>query len=124
MNKNTNNQHFTRLPLSTPRTNITKMVKTHAKQNEYSYMILNPAEMTAEKDQKKAAQKCFDSVGLDPDSYRIGLTKASNFPTDFFHLFDFCSLLSSNSDLSMTLVYALLLYTFLLPNDHSYLSWI
>lgn len=39
-------------------------------------MILAPAEMTAEKDQKKAAQKCFDSVGLDPDSYRIGHTKA------------------------------------------------
>lgn len=41
-----------------------------------SYMILAPAEMTAEKDQKKAAQKCFDAVGLDPDSYRIGHTKA------------------------------------------------
>lgn len=39
-------------------------------------MILAPAVMTAEKDQKKAAQKCFDSVGLDPDSYRIGHTKA------------------------------------------------
>lgn len=39
-------------------------------------MILAPAEMTAEKDQKKAAQKCFDVVGLDPDMYRIGHTKA------------------------------------------------
>lgn len=39
-------------------------------------MILAPAEMTAEKDQKKAAQKCFDAVGLDPDMYRIGHTKA------------------------------------------------
>lgn len=39
-------------------------------------MILAPALMTAEKDPKKAAQKCFDSVGLDSDSYRIGHTKA------------------------------------------------
>ncbi|XP_031624288.1 myosin heavy chain, muscle isoform X20 [Contarinia nasturtii] len=39
------------------------------------YMIIAPAIMTAEKDQKKAAQKCFDSVGLDPDMYRIGHTK-------------------------------------------------
>lgn len=40
-------------------------------------MIIAPAIMTNEKDQKKAAQKCFDSVGLDPDFYRIGHTKAS-----------------------------------------------
>lgn len=40
-------------------------------------MILAPAAMTAEKDQKKAAQKCFDEVALDPDMYRIGHTKAS-----------------------------------------------
>ena len=33
--------------------------------------------MTAEKDPKIAAAKCFDSIGLDPDSYRIGHTKAS-----------------------------------------------
>lgn len=44
-------------------------------------MILAPAIMTAEKDQKKAAQKCFESIGLDPDSYRIGHTKASITPT-------------------------------------------
>lgn len=42
-------------------------------------MILAPAVMTAEKDQKKAAQKCFDAVGLDPDMYRIGHTKARYF---------------------------------------------
>lgn len=40
-------------------------------------MILAPAIMTAEKDPKIAAAKCFDSIGLDPDSYRIGHTKAS-----------------------------------------------
>lgn len=46
------------------------------------------------------------------------------FSTEFFHSFDFCSHLSSISVLSMALLYALLLHTFLLPNDHSYLSWI
>ncbi|XP_012254775.1 myosin heavy chain, muscle isoform X11 [Athalia rosae] len=39
------------------------------------YMILAPAIMTAEKDPKIAAAKCFESIGLDPDSYRIGHTK-------------------------------------------------
>lgn len=39
-------------------------------------MILNPAAMTAEKDPKKAAAKCFESIALDPESYRIGHTKA------------------------------------------------
>lgn len=52
-------------------------------------MILAPAIMTAEKDQKKAAQKCFDSVGLDPDSYRIGHTKA-RILFDFILSFDIC----------------------------------
>lgn len=41
-----------------------------------SYMILAPALMTNEKDPKKAAAKCFESIGLDPESYRIGHTKA------------------------------------------------
>uniref|UniRef100_T1GWF3 Myosin motor domain-containing protein n=1 Tax=Megaselia scalaris TaxID=36166 RepID=T1GWF3_MEGSC len=40
------------------------------------YMILDPAQMTKEKDPKKAAGKCLESVGLDPDMYRIGHTKA------------------------------------------------
>lgn len=39
-------------------------------------MIIAPAEMTAAKDQKVAAQKCFDACQLDPDMYRIGHTKA------------------------------------------------
>ncbi|XP_023245663.1 myosin heavy chain, muscle isoform X24 [Copidosoma floridanum] len=39
------------------------------------YMILAPAAMAAEAEPKKAAQACFDSIGLDPDSYRIGHTK-------------------------------------------------
>lgn len=39
------------------------------------YMILAPAAMANEPDPKKAAQKCFDEVGLDPDMYRIGHTK-------------------------------------------------
>jgi len=40
-------------------------------------MILAPAIMTAEKDPKVAAAKCLESVQLDPESYRIGHTKAS-----------------------------------------------
>lgn len=39
-------------------------------------MILAPATMTAEKDPKEAARKCLEEVGLDPESYRIGHTKA------------------------------------------------
>ncbi|XP_044596093.1 myosin heavy chain, muscle isoform X8 [Cotesia glomerata] len=39
------------------------------------YMILAPQAMTEETDPKKAAQKCFDACGLDPDLYRIGHTK-------------------------------------------------
>lgn len=48
-------------------------------------MLLAPAEMTAAKNQKDAAQKCFDAVGLDPDMYRIGHTKARYF-TQLFPL--------------------------------------
>lgn len=39
-------------------------------------MILAPATMAAESDPKEAARKCLEEVGLDPDSYRIGHTKA------------------------------------------------
>lgn len=53
-------------------------------------MIIAPQIMTNEKDQKKAAQKCFDSVGLDPDMYRIGHTKARIF-FDLYFLCYFCS---------------------------------
>lgn len=45
-----------------------------------SYMILAPATMAAEKDPKEAARKCLEEVGLDPDSYRIGHTKARVLP--------------------------------------------
>uniref|UniRef100_A0A1A9VH37 Myosin motor domain-containing protein n=1 Tax=Glossina austeni TaxID=7395 RepID=A0A1A9VH37_GLOAU len=40
------------------------------------YMILAPAIMAAEKQPKKAAEKCLESVGLYADLYRIGHTKA------------------------------------------------
>lgn len=53
-------------------------------------MILAPALMTSEKDPKKAAAKCFDSIGLDPESYRIGHTKASKLPELLFFFFFFC----------------------------------
>ncbi|XP_011647046.1 myosin heavy chain, muscle isoform X30 [Pogonomyrmex barbatus] len=39
------------------------------------YMILAPATMAAHSDPKVAAAKCFEEIGLDPDSYRIGHTK-------------------------------------------------
>ncbi|XP_043518712.1 myosin heavy chain, muscle isoform X11 [Frieseomelitta varia] len=39
------------------------------------YMILAPAAMAAETDPKKAAARCFEEIGLDPDMYRIGHTK-------------------------------------------------
>uniref|UniRef100_A0AAG5DSD3 Myosin heavy chain n=1 Tax=Anopheles atroparvus TaxID=41427 RepID=A0AAG5DSD3_ANOAO len=39
------------------------------------YKILAPAQMDAESEGKKAAEKCFEAIGLDPDSYRIGHTK-------------------------------------------------
>ena len=60
----------------------------------FSYMILAPATMQAESDPKIAASKCLEEVGLDPDSYRIGHTKASRLiparpPTLFlFHIFE------------------------------------
>lgn len=40
-------------------------------------MILAPATMAAETDPKVAAAKCLQEVELDPESYRIGHTKAS-----------------------------------------------
>ncbi|XP_062547760.1 myosin heavy chain, muscle-like [Armigeres subalbatus] len=39
------------------------------------YLILAPAAMTAETEPKKSAEKCFEAIQLDPDSYRIGHTK-------------------------------------------------
>lgn len=41
-------------------------------------MILAPAVMAAESDPKQAAAKCLAEVQLDPESYRIGHTKASS----------------------------------------------
>lgn len=40
-------------------------------------MILAPATMAAEPDPKTSAAKCLQEVQLDPESYRIGHTKAS-----------------------------------------------
>ena len=61
-------------------------------------MILAPAAMAAETDPKKAAARCFEEIGLDPDMYRIGHTKASckssnrlNFFLDFIPSFS-CSI--------------------------------
>lgn len=41
------------------------------------YMILAPATMAAESDPKLSAAKCLEEIQLDPESYRIGHTKAS-----------------------------------------------
>lgn len=40
-------------------------------------MILAPATMAAEPDPKTSAAKCLQEIQLDPESYRIGHTKAS-----------------------------------------------
>lgn len=45
------------------------------------YMILAPAIMAAESDPKIAAAKCLEEIKLDPESYRIGHTKARNIPS-------------------------------------------
>lgn len=37
--------------------------------------------MTNEEDPKVAAKICFDTIGLDPDLYRIGHTKAREIPS-------------------------------------------
>jgi hypothetical protein len=41
-----------------------------------SYLILAPAKIKAESEEKKAAQACFEEIQLDPDRYRLGHTKA------------------------------------------------
>lgn len=45
----------------------------------FSYLILAPAAMQAEKDIKKAAGICLETVKLDPEMYRLGHTKARTF---------------------------------------------
>lgn len=44
-----------------------------------SYLILAPGPMQAEKDLKKGAGICLESVALDPEMYRLGHTKARIF---------------------------------------------
>lgn len=44
--------------------------------NPYSYKILNPKAVDAEKDPKKIAQVVLDAVSLDAELYRLGNTKA------------------------------------------------
>lgn len=40
------------------------------------YKILNPAAVAKESDPKKSAGLVLESTGLDPDTYRLGHTKA------------------------------------------------
>lgn len=42
----------------------------------FSYKILNPKGVDAEKDPKKIAQVVLDAVSLDAELYRLGNTKA------------------------------------------------
>lgn len=63
--------------------------------------------MTNEKDPKLSAKVCFDSIGLDPDLYRIGHTKASSEPQSSFWIFGPCldSLTPTQVTISLTLVF-------------------
>lgn len=45
----------------------------------FSYLILAPGPMQTEKDIKKAAGICLESVKLDPENYRLGHTKARKY---------------------------------------------
>lgn len=51
-----------------------------------SYSILAPAKMNSEKDLKKAAEACLDSVSLDPELFRLGHTKARMILNTFHHV--------------------------------------
>lgn len=46
-------------------------------------MILAPATMASESNPKEAARKCLEEVELDPESYRIGHTKARDKQTPY-----------------------------------------
>lgn len=41
-----------------------------------SYKILNPSAVDKESDPKKIAEVILDSTGLDPETFRLGHTKA------------------------------------------------
>lgn len=49
-------------------------------------MILAPATMASEPDPKTSAAKCLLEIQLDPESYRIGHTKASSRKLSFLLL--------------------------------------
>lgn len=60
--------------------------------------------MANEEDPKKAAKGCFDSIGLDPELYRIGHTKARYFAlcefspfSQYFHLKSYLNSLMSRT---------------------------
>lgn len=57
-----------------------------------SYQILAPALMQTEKDVKKAAGGCLDSIKLDPDLYRLGHTKVNHLNTISWKNLIFCPL--------------------------------
>jgi hypothetical protein len=68
----------------------------------FSYKILNPKAVELEKDPKKIAGVILDAVKLDPESFRLGNTKACN-PVSFclikrriLDVFLFCDLFLSN----------------------------
>lgn len=56
--------------------------------------------MANEKDDKKAAQGCFDNIGLDPELYRIGHTKARYFGPLFCEFLQNLSIIFSHYTLA------------------------
>jgi hypothetical protein len=55
----------------------------------FSYLILAPGPMQNEKDIKKAAGICLESVALDPEMYRLGHTKARTFFNLIYEFFNY-----------------------------------
>lgn len=64
---------------SVPRNNQIMFFSLTTQNIPFSYQILAPAQMQAEKDVKKAAAVCLEVIGLDQELYRLGHTKARTF---------------------------------------------
>lgn len=60
------------------KTNLTILFYTTQLKKKYSYKILAPKAIEENKDLKKATGAVLEIVELDPESYRLGHTKACN----------------------------------------------
>lgn len=56
--------------------NETNKTNKNSPKHHLSYLILNPGGVAGVTDLKKAAEVILISTGLDPETYRIGNTKA------------------------------------------------